>query len=321
MSDMRRRTLLNIRRQLRTDEPDVGGRGVEAGEDEVETKASRDRLMRAIRLGEASSPKDYVRTHVVEGADADERSSRKVGFGPRSASTENKHVKTSPTSYSEEESYSTVKVAAKQANERRKLRAVKADKESIVRYRDAIMAPPIMLDVPIDELPMLPYPENDSPEIIQELDTIIEMQETAPLTDEVMDLSDEEPIELFVRACHAVGVPADNDTAAMLIQDLRRIALTLKYTHMRARPASIAPYHNRTVVVTDYDPYDDTPSYPSVHATIGYGLANMYATMYPDYADTFYQVGDTIALQRIQSGRHYPSDNQYAKILADLLLR
>jgi hypothetical protein len=152
------------------------------------------------------------------------------------------------------------------------------------------------------------------------LDVIEDTQATQPLTESVMDLAAEEPTELFKRACHALGVPVDDHTAPMLIQDLRRIALSLKYVHLRPRPHEIAPYHNRYVILEQPDPYDDTPSYPSVQATIGYGLANMYAEMYPQFNDEFMNVGDVVALQRVQSGRHFPSDNEYAKMIADFIL-
>ena len=321
MSDMGYRTLRNIKRQIKTDEPDVGSRGVEVGEDEIERKTTRSRLMEAIRLGERSSKSGHKRTHVVRGVDRDEKSERSVAFGDKSAESANQYHKVTPNSTTESQSFSSVKVAARQKPSRRKVRAIRADRSTVTNYADIINAPPVMLDVPIDEMPMLEYPSNDSEQVAEELDVIIEAQDTAPLTDDVMDLADEEPMELFRRACHAVGVPVDEETTAMLVQDLRRIAITLKYTHLRPRPSEIAPYHNRYIMLQDFDPYDDTPSYPSVHATIGYGLANMYATLYPDFAEEFYNVGDTIALQRIQSGRHYPSDNEYARVLADLLLK
>jgi hypothetical protein len=321
MSDMGYRTLRNIRKQIKTDEPDVGSRGVELGQDEVERKVTRARLMEAIRLGEKSSKPEHKRTHIVSGADKDEKSLRSAAFGDKSAETSNRYTKATPNSSVQSESFSSVKVAAVQKNERRKVKAIKADRTTVADYAHIINSSPLMLDVPIDEMPMLAYPSNDSEQVAEELDIIIDTQDAAPLTDAVMGLADEEPIELFRRACHAVGVPVDEETAEMLVQDLRRIAITLKYTHLRPRPSEVAPYHNRYIVLQDFDPYDDTPSYPSVHATIGYGLANMYANLYPEFAQEFNNVGDTIALQRIQSGRHYPSDNEYARVIANLVLK
>ena len=78
MSDMNYLTLRNIKRQIQTDEPDVGSRGVEVGEDEIEQKATRDRLLQAIRLGERSSKRGHKRTHAVSGRDRDENSERFV---------------------------------------------------------------------------------------------------------------------------------------------------------------------------------------------------------------------------------------------------
>lgn len=321
MSEMGYTTLRNIKKQIETDEPDVGTRGFEVGGDEIERSETQRRLLEAIRLGESSSKPGYRRTHIVRGADRDERSERFAALGDRASASGNAYKKVTPNSVSESRSFSSVKVAAVQKQERRKVKAIRADKSTAVNYADVINAPPVILDVPVDQMPMLPYPSNDSEEVQAEIDAIIETQNAAPLTESVMDLADEEPLELFRRACHAVGVAVDEETSAMLAQDLRRIAITLQYTHLRPRPSEIAPYHNRYIVLEGFDPYDDTPSYPSVHATIGYGLANMYATLYPEYADEFQNVGDVIALQRVQSGRHYPSDNEYARVLANLILR
>lgn len=321
MRDMHYRTLRNIKRQVVTDEPDVGSRGVELGEDEIERNESKNRIMEAIRLGRRSSKPGHRRTHVVRGQDRDETSARFAAFGDNSSESGSAHRKVTPGSVSESQSFSSIKVASVDGAARKRVSRIKADRDTASRYADIINASPVVLDVPVEEMPMLPYPPNGSDEVRQELDIIIDTQDTAPLTDSVMDLADEEPLELFRRACHALGVPVDEETARMLSQDLRRIAITLKYTHLRPRPSEIAPYHNRYIVLEDFDPYDDTPSYPSVHSTIGYGLANMYAELYPSHASEFYTVGDTIALQRIQSGRHYPSDNEYARVIADLLLR
>ena len=144
------------------------------------------------------------------------------------------------------------------------------------------------------------------------------MDET-PLTEDTMELADEEPIELFKRACAALGVEVDDEIAPLLVQDLRRIAVILKYVHLRPRPFELAPYHGIGLTPSNFDPLGVTPSYPSVHSTIGYGLANFYADTYPEHAEDFMRVGDIIALQRIQAGQHYPSDNQYAKVIADTL--
>lgn len=317
--DIHRDTLRSIRQQLRSDEPDVGGRETNVGEDQVETRSSKDRIMAALRLGPGSSKPEHSRTHAVAGADRDQRSGRRVAYGPNSAESASSHSKSSPNSYSTERSFSSIKVAAA-SPELRRLRALKADKSIADKYRDIISSSPAMVDIPVGQLPMTPYPQNDSAEVAREIETIVATQEAAPLTDQVMDLADEEPLELFKRACHALQVPVDDETVELLVHDLRRIAVTLKYMHLRPRPQAVAPYHGRVIVLEHPDQYDDTPAYPSVHATIGYGLANMFAEMHPQHAEEFYNVGDTVALQRVQSGRHFPSDNEYAKVIADLIL-
>jgi hypothetical protein len=306
-------------RQLKTDEPDVNGIELRGrGKDQLEEGGTRSRLMRALRLGPASSAKGDTRTHAIEGADDNEVVRRAAAYGPKQARQSAEHRSASPSSYSESSSYSSVKVAAKKENAR--IDKITADPSTVSNYTGIFASLPKVLSVQTESLPDVPFPPNSSEQVTQELTVIKDTMDNAPLTDSVMDTADEEPLELFKRACEALGVPVDDEIAPMLVDDLRKIALELKYRYMRPRPYAIAPYHDITIVMEDTHPYDDTPSYPSVNALIGYGLAELYAGLYPFAAEQFYNVADTVAVQRIQSGRHYPSDNEYARIIAKTLM-
>jgi hypothetical protein len=306
-------------RQLKTDEPDVDGIELRGrGKDQVEEGGTRNRLMRALRLGPTSSAKGDVRTHALEGVDDNERVRRAAAYGPKQARQSAEHKAVSPNSYSESSSYSSVKVAA--TREDKKLDAITADASTVQNYQGIFASLPKVLNMRVDDLPDVPFPANSSEETTRELVVIKDTMDNAPLTESVMDTADEEPLELFKRACDALGVPVDDEIAPMLVDDLRKIALELKYRYMRPRPYAIAPYHDVAIVMEDTHPYDDTPSYPSVNALIGYGLAELYAGLYPSASDQFFNVADTVAVQRIQSGRHYPSDNEYARIIAKVLM-
>ena len=265
--------------------------------------------------------------HRVSGVDRNERARQELGVGPGQRRRESEHTRVFPGGYSHEESSSSVKVAAAKppalkdvAELRAKVRALKANKDALPKYRPLILSEPLIIDVPLGALPEVPFPPNDSPTAAQELATIRDTMDLAPLPDDVMELADEEPLELFRRACTSLSVPFDEDIVPLLVSDLRRYAMSLKYVYGRPRPYELAPYYEITILPTDVDPYEGSPSYPSIHSTIGYGVANYYGFMYPQHSAAFNDVADMIATQRIQTGHHYPSDNAYAKIIADVLL-
>lgn len=266
----------------------------------------------------------------VSGTDRDEVSARSARRAPNASENRAAHYRKLPGGFEQSESYSSVKVAAERPQQPAaptdkeklaKLRALRAGGENIAKYRSLILAEPLVLDLPLDELPEVPFPPNDSQQIIIELQTIQDTMDMQPLLDDVMDLADDEPLELFRRACQQLGIPVDADILPLIVSDLRRYAMGLKYVYKRPRPFEVAPYYGMTIVPTAVDPYEGSPSYPSIHSTIGYGVANYYAHMYPQHADMFQEIADTIALQRVQSGHHFPSDNEYARIIANVLLR
>lgn len=285
------------------------------------------KLTVAEMLDSEVAPRGERVAHKVQGVDQNEYARNEFGVGPKQRRAESAHVRTFPGGFSQEQSFSSVKVAAAEtpklkssAELRAKLRALKANKDSLDLYRPLILSEPLILDVPLDSLPEVPYPPNDSDVVAQELATIRDTMDMAPVPEDVMELADEEPLELFRRTCNDLKVPHDEDILPLIVSDLRRYAMSLKYVYRRPRPAEIAPYYDIAILPTDVDPYIGSPSYPSIHATIGYGVANYYAFMYPQHTDAFAQVADLIAMQRVQTGHHFPTDNSYAKIIADVLL-
>lgn len=265
--------------------------------------------------------------HRVRGVDTNQATRQELGIGPNQRRRESEQTRVFPGGFAHEQSFSSIKTAAAKPPElkaseelRKKVRALKANKDALPKYRPLILSEPILLDLPLDALPEVPYPPNDSATVAQELMTIRDTMDLAPLSEDVMELADEEPLELFRRACTDLRVPFDEEMVPLLVSDLRRYAMALKYVYGRPRPYELAPYYEVTILPSDVDPYEGSPSYPSIHSTIGYGVANYYKYMYPQHADAFMQVADMIAMQRVQTGHHYPSDNAYAKIVADVLL-
>lgn len=323
-SDLRKDIDASMRAQLRGGEPNIPRADIRVKDkdtrSEVEQKSTRNKNLLAQTLRKHLASKGEQVSHKAEGRDTDQYARREEGRGVGQRRSESEHTKVSPNSYSHQSSYSFEKTSAVQPQNKRRLRNMRADKSTAIQYKEIIASDPIVITTSLDDLPMIPFPDNAGSEVEQELMTIQNTMDSAPLLDDTMEAVDDDPMELFIRACNALGVPADEEIAPLLVEDLRRIALTLKYVHQRPRPVEIAPYHGYHIVPDYLDSYADTPSYPSMAAMIGYGLSNLYSQLYPNFRDEFYNVGDTIAVQQIQSGQHFPSDTHYAKVVADTVL-
>ena len=323
-SDLRKDIDASIRAQLREGESNLRGVSLRVrdkeSQSEIEQKSKKNKEVLAQTLRKHLAQRGEEVSHKTEGRDLDQYARREEGRGVGQSRSESEHTKVSPNSYTHHSSYRFEKTSAVQPQNRRRLRNMRADKETALQYRDIIAADPVVITTSLDDLPMMPFPDNAGQEVEQELRTIQSTMKGAPLLDDTMEAVEDDPMELFIRACDALGVPVDEEIAPLLVEDLRRIALTLKYVHRRPRPVEIAPYHGYHIVPDYLDSYADTPSYPSMAAVIGYGLSNLYSQLYPNFRDEFYNVGDTIAVQQIQSGQHFPSDTQYAKVVADTVL-
>lgn len=321
--DLDKKTERIINRQELEDTPGIQSPVLKSVGKDIEKEFSKnlsnkERILAEIRRRKKAKVGEHT-SHKVEGRDRDEYSRKELGLGIGSKRKEEEHYEQMPNGYSHQQSFSSIKIASPDKAILRKIRSLKARKNIPEEYKGVIQSDALIIGNNINDIPMVAYPNNDSPEVVSELNTISVTIDETPLTEDTMELADEEPLELFKRACHALGVEVDNEIVPLLVQDLRRIAVILKYVHLRPRPFEVAPYHGIALTPSNFDPLGVTPSYPSVHSTIGYGLANFYADTYPEHAHAFMNVGDTIALQRIQSGQHFPSDNQYAKLIADTL--
>ena len=88
----------------------------------------------------------------------------------------------------------------------------------------------------------------------------------------------------------------------------------IKYLFNRARPKQINPDLNVLESKTA-----DTPAFPSGHAFQGYYLANYLSNIYPHKTKLLNDIAEKCALARVHAGLHYPSDNQFSKLLVDYI--
>lgn len=184
------------------------------------------------------------------------------------------------------------------------------------RFQGYISQKRTKLTTPVSDLPQPPPPANDSEKTLNELLVIKMHMEEGKLPESLMILADREPEKIFYIACEKFGIDPKKEQAAVIKEDFNKIAFDLKYIFKRPRPWSLSDYHGVNLNVTVPESAD-TPSYPSGHAMMGYGLAEFYKAHYPEYSKQWDGIADIIQHSRLQSGVHFPSDNEYSKQIVD----
>tara|TARA_Y100001973_G_scaffold104892_1_gene176127 strand:- start:3455 stop:6178 length:2724 start_codon:yes stop_codon:yes gene_type:complete len=175
-----------------------------------------------------------------------------------------------------------------------------------------------VLTIPIEDLPKPDYPPNDSEATREELLEVKYHMDNPIIDEDTMIMCDREPEQLFYITCEELGIDPLKDQAEDIYEDFNKIAFDLKYIFLRPRPWSLAEHHgvNLNVMVP---PSADTPSYPSGHAMMGYGLQAFYTEKYPEYSELWEKLGHTIQHSRLQAGLHFPSDNMYSKQIVEFV--
>lgn len=84
----------------------------------------------------------------------------------------------------------------------------------------------------------------------------------------------------------------------------------------RPRPFKFNPQIKPLVELTNMESF----SYPSFHSIIGWFLAKKMALRYPHLEDGLFTLAERIALSRVQSGVHFPSDIKPGKDIANKLI-
>ena len=98
-----------------------------------------------------------------------------------------------------------------------------------------------------------------------------------------------------------------------LIEDIDIHIIKLKMKYGRPRPYEISD-EIESVTSTD-----DTPSFPSGHATESYALAKILGKEYPDKQEELNDMAEKISMSRIQMGNHFPSDVETGKKVGALI--
>ena len=270
-------------------------------------------------LGRNMSPPGEDITHLVAGRDPDERTRSEVGFGKHKRHEAHSHYKKLPNGFESSQSYSEVKVASQGMQySDRALSVLTYPKSSIQKHMERMRGEREIISISLEQIPLIYPPHNDDQIVLKELEDILSVMADGPLSNVMVEKCDEDILGVFMDVCNSLDLDPNAYDVEIILEDLTKIGLILKYVFNRPRPAMVAPYVGKKIKPLDTNTAD-SPSYPSAHALGGYGLAKFYSDMYPDFMDEFYSAADAIALSRIQAGLHFPSDLSYAKLIADFI--
>lgn len=176
--------------------------------------------------------------------------------------------------------------------------------------------------IPLDTLDIdyPPPPANSSPGTRSELKLLKFITENFKLSKENETKLDKNFVKAFISYAEKNNLSFDKSYIKELVNDSGNLILRLKKAYDRPRPFQLAPIHD---VEISYDKEvqgemgsASTPSYPSGHTAQAYMIAGVLSQENPDHHNKLMEMADAVAFSRLQLGVHFPSDNEFGKILA-----
>ncbi len=140
------------------------------------------------------------------------------------------------------------------------------------------------------------FPKYSFPDDKKELPKVLETMKNKPIDKKLIKDLDKNNLKMML---DVVGEKKSNYKD--FINDVDIYTMKLKMKYGRKRPYEISKIKS----VTDTD---DTPSFPSGHATEAHALEKILSSKYPDKAKELKSMADKISLSRVQMGNHFPSD-------------
>ena len=188
------------------------------------------------------------------------------------------------------------------------------------RKKKVALSPSKIIPLDVEDINYKNPPSNSSPETASELRYIAHIVENTEFSQERLKELDKDFFKTFIRYASENGLQFDKQVLKEIVEDSAHLILRLKKHYDRPRPFQLAPHH---AIDLDYNKNIQgemgtahTPSYPSGHTTQAYILAGILAKDNPDHIDPLMKIASDVELSRIKSGVHFPTDNEFGKILA-----
>jgi hypothetical protein len=178
------------------------------------------------------------------------------------------------------------------------------------------------LDDLLGEFSKYPPPKNDSVEVQDE------MQEIMQLIDELArneflqkryNLYDIDFESYIIEVLAKQGINDVNTIIQDLKEDISPVLVKTKFYFQRIRPHALAYYYNLPLY-----PFESltafSPSYPSGHTYQSRIYCEVLGNMFPQFYNSLIGLAEDISRSRIYMGVHYKSDVEYAKFMANTVI-
>jgi hypothetical protein len=181
-----------------------------------------------------------------------------------------------------------------------------------------------MVDDLFDKLKVNICPLNDSELVKDELNEIVDCLKTMQEVDNITYLKrykayDRNLLQIINTTFKQKGIDVETLTES-IIEDIENLIMKLKFYYNRPRPYQLANYYKlKLFPQNSYVAF--TPSFPSGHTVQAYVILNVISSKYPTYHSFCKEVIDDIAYSRVYMGVHYPSDNDFAKVIGKEILK
>jgi hypothetical protein len=181
------------------------------------------------------------------------------------------------------------------------------------------------LDSLIPELSSFPPPENDSEQVYQELNQLIEYTNFLEQDEQLRrryELYDGDFVKYIVERLVNVGV--DKQELEKILTDLHYdimpLNFKLKAIFNRVRPYQLSFYKGLKLY-----PFKsataDSASYPAGHTYQAIIYAEVLGNMYPKFYKALHDLANDISWSRLYLGLHYPSDMDFSVYAAEVVLK
>ena len=142
-----------------------------------------------------------------------------------------------------------------------------------------------------------------------EIKTIKHYQEGSSKVAEDIKAQDRDNAKPFLEYLKDNKLSIDEKYLHNINKDVNRIVHHVKFKFNRPRPSQ----------VSDVKPTPNeggySPSYPSGHTTQATVMAGLLSRIYPEHSSEFAKIADSIGLNRVRAGLHYPSDHRAGQAL------
>ena len=131
-----------------------------------------------------------------------------------------------------------------------------------------------------------------------------------------MKVADKDPVRLFTSVAKSKGLDPHEAEARKHADEWTKLAFDLKHKFKRSRPWDLMKEEG-VPLKPNKTSSTESPSYPSGHSMLGYGVAEFYKSKYPYMSEEWDELADIIQHSRLQGGVHFPSDNKASKFVVD----